>query len=65
MNWKWKETTNSDMIYLDKELKRLYAIQSSNKLRDIESIKISKEKNLNAIQSESKKLDEQRRPTPG
>ena len=28
---------------LDKELKRLYAIQSSNKLRDIESTKISKE----------------------
>ena len=45
---------------LDKELKRLYAIQSSNKLRDIESIKTSKEKNLNAIHSESKKLEEQR-----
>ena len=45
---------------LDKELKRLYAIQSSNKLRDIESTKISKERNLNAIQSETKKLDEQR-----
>ena len=45
---------------LEKELKRLYAIQSSNKLRDIESTKISKERNLNAIQSESKKFDEQR-----
>src|SRR5579864_5000414 len=45
---------------LDKEIKRLYAIQSSNKLRDIESAKISKERNLNAIQSETKKLDEQR-----
>ncbi|SMH70655.1 chromosome segregation SMC family protein [Candidatus Nitrosotalea okcheonensis] len=45
---------------LDRELKRFYAIQSSNKLRDIESNKISKERNLNAIQSESKKFDEQR-----
>jgi chromosome segregation protein len=45
---------------LDRELKRFYAIQSSNKLRDIESNKISKERNLNAIQSEAKKFDEQR-----
>ncbi len=45
---------------LDRELKRFYAIQSSNKLRDIEYNKISKERNLNAIQSEAKKFDEQR-----
>ncbi len=45
---------------IDKELKRLYAIQSSNKLRDIESTKVSKERSLHAIQSESKKFDEQR-----
>ncbi|MDE1875499.1 MAG: chromosome segregation protein SMC [Thaumarchaeota archaeon] len=45
---------------LDREIKRFYAIQSSNKLRDIESNKISKERNLNAIQSEAKKFDEQR-----
>ncbi|SHO46356.1 putative SMC domain protein [Nitrosotalea sinensis] len=45
---------------IDKELKRLYAIQSSNKLRDIETTKVSKERNLNAIQSESKKFEEQR-----
>ncbi|HXU95746.1 MAG TPA: chromosome segregation SMC family protein [Candidatus Nitrosotalea sp.] len=57
-----EEERNNQLRYdiLDKELKRLYAIQSSNKLRDIESTKISKERNLNAIQSESKKLDEQR-----
>ncbi|MGI0047361.1 MAG: AAA family ATPase [Nitrosotalea sp.] len=46
--------------FLDRELKRLYAIQSSNKLRDIDAQKISKERNLNAIQSEYNKLDEQR-----
>ncbi|TLY07707.1 MAG: chromosome segregation protein SMC [Thaumarchaeota archaeon] len=46
--------------YMDRELKRLYAIQASNKLRDMEENKLSKEKNLHAIQSESKKLDEQR-----
>lgn len=46
--------------YLDRELKRLYAIQASNKLRGIEENKISKERNLNVIQSESKKLEEQR-----
>jgi chromosome segregation protein len=45
---------------LDREIKRFYAIQSSNKLRDIESNKISKERNLNAIQSEAKKFDAQR-----
>ncbi len=45
---------------IDKELKRMYAIQSSNKLRDIETAKISKERNLHAIQSESKKFDERR-----
>jgi len=57
-----EEERNNQLRFdiLDKELKRLYAIQSSNKLRDIESVKISKEKNLNAIQSESQKLDEQR-----
>ena len=57
-----EEERNNQLRYdiLDKELKRLYAIQSSNKLRDIESAKISKERNLNAIQSESKKFDEQR-----
>ena len=46
--------------FLDKELKRLYAIQASNKLRDIGTQKVSKERNLNAIQSEYKRLDEQR-----
>ncbi len=46
--------------YIDREVKRLYAIQASNKLHDIGENKISKEKNLHAIQSESKKLDEQR-----
>ncbi|MDE1830039.1 MAG: chromosome segregation protein SMC [Thaumarchaeota archaeon] len=46
--------------FLDRELKRLYAIQASNKLRDIDNQKISKERSLNAIQSEYKKLDEQR-----
>ncbi|HXX05551.1 MAG TPA: AAA family ATPase, partial [Candidatus Bathyarchaeia archaeon] len=53
---------NSQLRYdcLDRELKRLYAIQASNKLRDIETQKISKERNLNAIQSESKKFEEQR-----
>ncbi len=57
-----EEERNNQLRYdvLDKELKRLYAIQSSNKLRDIETNKISKERNLHAIQSESKKLDEQR-----
>ena len=57
-----EEERNNQLRYdvIDKELKRLYAIQSSNKLRDIESNKISKERNLHAIQSESKKLDEQR-----
>ncbi len=57
-----EEERNNQLRFdiIDKELKRLYAIQSSNKLREIESTKISKEKNLNAIQSESKKLDEQR-----
>src|SRR5579885_778102 len=46
--------------FLDRELKRLYAIQASNKLRDIDTQKISKERSLNAIQSEYKKFDEQR-----
>lgn len=46
--------------FLDRELKRLYAIQASNKLRDIDTQKVSKERSLNAIQSEYKKLDEQR-----
>ncbi len=46
--------------FLDRELKRLYAIQASNKLRDIDTQKVSKERSLNAIQSESKKIDEQR-----
>ena len=46
--------------FLDRELKRLYAIQSSNKLRDIETQKVSKDRNLTAIQSEYKKFDEQR-----
>jgi len=57
-----EEERNNQLRFdvIDKELKRLYAIQSSNKLRDIESAKISKERNLHAIQSESKKLDEQR-----
>ncbi|MDE1861769.1 MAG: chromosome segregation protein SMC [Thaumarchaeota archaeon] len=53
---------NSQLRYdfLDKELKRLYAIQASNKLREIDTQKVSKERSLNAIQSEFKKLDEQR-----
>ncbi len=53
---------NSQLRYdfLDRELKRLYAIQASNKLRDIDAQKISKERSLNAIQSEYDKLDEQR-----
>ena len=57
-----EEERNNQLRFdvIDKELKRLYAIQSSNKLRDIESTKISKERNLNAIQSESQKLDDQR-----
>ena len=57
-----EEERNNQLRYdvIDKELKRLYAIQSSNKLRDIESTKISKERNLHSILSESKKFDEQR-----
>ncbi|HEV2193615.1 MAG TPA: chromosome segregation SMC family protein [Nitrosopumilaceae archaeon] len=57
-----EEERNHQLRYdlLERELKRLHAIQSSNKLKDIESQKISKERNLNAIQSETKKLDEQR-----
>ncbi len=53
---------NSQLRYdfLDRELKRLYAIQSSNKLRDIEAQKTSKDRNLTAVQSEYKKFDEQR-----
>ncbi len=46
--------------FVDRELKRLYAIQASNKLRDIDAQKVSKERNLNAIQSEYKRFDEQR-----
>ncbi|MGI0010797.1 MAG: chromosome segregation protein SMC, partial [Nitrosopumilaceae archaeon] len=46
--------------YLDRELGRFHAIQASNKLRDIESQKVSKERNLNAILSDSKKIEEQR-----
>ncbi|HJU14476.1 MAG TPA: chromosome segregation SMC family protein [Candidatus Nitrosotalea sp.] len=46
--------------FVDRELKRLYAIQASNKLRDIDTQKVSKERSLNAIQSEYKKFDEQR-----
>ncbi len=57
-----EEERNNQLRYdcLDRELKRLYAIQASNKLRDIETQKISKERNLNAIQSESTKFEEQR-----
>src|SRR5574338_685288 len=47
-------------VYLDHELGRFHAIQASNKLRDIEETKISKEKRLHARQSESKKAEEQR-----
>src|SRR2546426_9085305 len=59
---KLEEERNNQLRYdyMDRELKRLYAIQASNKLRDMEENKLSKEKNLHAIQSESKKLDEQR-----
>lgn len=45
---------------LEHELDRLHAIQASNRIRDIEAQKTSKERNLNAILSESKKLEEQR-----
>ena len=57
-----EEERNSQLRYdyIDRELKRLYAIQASNKLRDINENKLSKEKSLHAIQSESKKLEEQR-----
>ncbi len=57
-----EEERNNQLRYdcLDRELKRLHAIQASNKFRDIETQKISKERNLNAIQSESKKFEEQR-----
>ncbi len=57
-----EEERNNQLRYdfLDRELKRLYAIQASNKLRDIDTQKVSKERSLNAIQSEYKKLDEQR-----
>ncbi|HYL66697.1 MAG TPA: chromosome segregation SMC family protein [Nitrosopumilaceae archaeon] len=57
-----EEERNHQLRYdlLERELKRFHAIQASNKLKDIESQKISKERNLNAIQSETKKLDEQR-----
>ena len=46
--------------YLERELGKFHAIQASNKLRDIESQKVSKERNLNAILSDSKKIEEQR-----
>ncbi|MGI0101094.1 MAG: chromosome segregation SMC family protein [Nitrosotalea sp.] len=57
-----EEERNNQLRYdfLDRELKRLYAIQASNNLRDIDAQKVSRERNLNAVQSESKKLDEQR-----
>lgn len=57
-----EEERNNQLRYdfLDRELGRLYAIGASNKLRDIETQKISKERNLNAIQSEAKKFEEQR-----
>ncbi len=45
---------------LEHELGRLHAIQASKKLREIESQKVSKERNLHAISSESKKFEEQR-----
>lgn len=47
-------------VYLDRELGRFHAIQASNKLREIESQKVSKERNLNAILSDLKKVEEQR-----
>ncbi|MEX0764036.1 MAG: AAA family ATPase, partial [Nitrosopumilaceae archaeon] len=57
-----EEERNYQMRYelLERELDRLHAIQASNKIRDIEVQKTSKERNLNAILSESKKLEEQR-----
>ena len=53
---------NHQLIYefLERELGRMNAIQASNKIRDIESEKVSKERNLHVILSESKKLEEQR-----
>ncbi len=57
-----EEERNYQLRYdlLERELKRLHAILASNKLKDIESQKISKERNLNVILSETKKLEEQR-----
>jgi chromosome segregation protein len=57
-----EEERNHQLRYdlLERELKRLHAIKASNKLKDIESQKISKERNLNAIHSETKKFEEQR-----
>ncbi len=57
-----EEERNNQLRYdfLERKLKRLYAIQSSNRIRDIETSKISKEKNLNAIKSESKRFEETR-----
>src|SRR5207245_8784250 len=46
--------------YIDRELKRLFAIQASNKLRGLDENKVSKEKSLHAVQSDTKKLEEQR-----
>ncbi len=57
-----EEERNYQLRYelLERELGRLHAIQASNKIRDIESQKISKERSVNAILSESKKLEDQR-----
>ncbi|MGI0081807.1 MAG: chromosome segregation SMC family protein [Nitrosopumilaceae archaeon] len=57
-----EEERNYQLRYelLEREVGRLHAIQASNKIRDIESQKISKERSANAILSELKKLEEQR-----
>ena len=45
---------------LEREINRFNAISASNKLKEINSDKTSKERNLNAITSEIKKFDEER-----
>ncbi|MFQ6025017.1 MAG: chromosome segregation SMC family protein [Nitrosopumilaceae archaeon] len=45
---------------IEKELARFSAIAASNKIRGLQNERLSKERNLNAIASDSKKLEEQR-----
>ena len=46
--------------FIEKELNRFNAVVSSNKIRVMKGEKDSKEKDLNAIESDSKKLEEER-----